>query len=276
VIDDSKNFLIGIGSSIAANVVWILLAAPGPLIVGLVLAFKANSELAAIIMSLSWTIFLFWFAFWFKNHREHRKDRMIAMGRLDFTIFSQNNSIEPQLVNTPSTPKDTEYVKYLLQKMCEILSYRISVLNKGASVLVFHDKENRFELLVSVGHDEPNLAHNVHKELHQDKSLAGAVLFKNHFLEITDSRKHNPNIPWQELDPNPRFVSHAGVPVRVQIGNVQLFAVAILCFDCAKPMKLSSEDRALMHVFADKIAAYWLQTATNHNQTQSPEIDKKE
>lgn len=252
------NIVVGIISSLLASVVWQVMIAVIPLAVGAsLLFFRVNAQIVAAFLAVGWTGSCIAFVFWFADHREHRKNRIITFGRMMFVSDHHRNSVVAKLPNQLELPVDARHeFEYLLLTMCDILAYRLAAPMKGASILV--PRKESFDLFVNAHHDDASVGQEIRSKVRLDNSLAGFAMKENGFVALRDCRAINAKVPWANNHMPPRYVGRAATPIRVVAGD-DIVTVGVLCFDVKKPWSLTPEDQEIFLLVADKIGALWLQ-----------------
>jgi hypothetical protein len=255
-----RDFIYNILANLAANLLalWIISFIPAVLVL-------LNQTVSAVdpvtfnwFLGIGWTTNLILGIVWFVDHRKWHARRTSLLARLmsitdgpvNKFILSEFGPLHGPLAH----PEIRLQIHQILNLMCQILAYRSSIDDKGATLLILRD--SRFELYAEVGH-RPGLEIDVNSNLTKENSLAGQALGKDRVVVLPDCRKTTLGIRWKNLNRRSEFIGRAVVPVQALIRNDPKTAqdIGVICFDLKKRMHLTPDEQEIMLRVADKVAA---------------------
>jgi len=246
-----------------------LVVVPLLLAVGATQVLKAHlspvGTIIIMVLAICWALTTLSFVLLRRSLLERSKERTLdivnAMSSTDWAL-AQEATIT---LSDPSRRQALKHtvIKDLIGQMCAILAPNVNGRRKGATLLILNTptgQGQRFEIFAEVHHNEPALQAEIQRLTGPDHlGLAGYALRRGSCVVLRDSSHPPQNVgwTWETLNASESYHGHAATSIKVNEGPTTR-AIGVLCFDVMEPWTLSTEDRELMQVFADKIAVLWV------------------
>jgi hypothetical protein len=249
---------------LATNIVWQGIMVIIPIMLGLVASVQqALNPTITLVLATGWTGTSILAVRTINEYRKRSSDKIVNVASIMFLSDITISKLLPNELRIAHEEDIRKEITNLLNKMCQLLAYRIPDADKAAIFIILQERieKTSFSLFTHHNHDSDYIYHTIENIL-DEESMAAKVAKDGKCRIVHDSNNPGKEVPWKET-PNPsRYRGRALAPVQVPVKRVPK-VIGVICFDTKVPWTLSESDQKLMLIFADKIGRLWLLTQEN-------------